>query len=125
MLRNSVSRFLPRVRCPKHSGAGLYRKRLTVATAPHNIQLRPCHQRFLTFFSRVLPSSKLHGCQPRWYWRADSRQNAMRTFVDEVRSGSSYISNNDMRVHFGRGAATKIDWVEINWPSVRALLKLA
>ncbi len=24
-----------------------------------------------------------------------------RTLVDEVRSGSSYISNSDMRVHFG------------------------
>ena len=34
-----------------------------------------------------------------------------RTMVDEVRSGSSYISNNDMRVHFGLGATTKIDWV--------------
>jgi len=40
-----------------------------------------------------------------------------RTLVDEVRSGSSYISNSDMRVHFGLGAATKIDWVEIHWPS--------
>src|SRR5712664_2555808 len=41
----------------------------------------------------------------------------LRTFVDEVRSGSSYISNNDMRVHFGLGAATKIDSVEVRWPS--------
>ncbi|HEY4739349.1 MAG TPA: CRTAC1 family protein [Candidatus Acidoferrales bacterium] len=40
-----------------------------------------------------------------------------RNFVDEVRSGSSYISNNDMRVHFGLGAAAKIDWVQIRWPS--------
>ncbi len=32
-----------------------------------------------------------------------------RVLVDEVRSGSSFISNNDMRVHFGLGAATKID----------------
>jgi hypothetical protein len=40
-----------------------------------------------------------------------------RTLVDEVRSGSSFISNNDMRVHFGLGAATKIDSVEIRWPS--------
>jgi hypothetical protein len=40
-----------------------------------------------------------------------------RTLVDEVRSGASYASNNDMRVHFGLGAATKIDWVEIRWPS--------
>jgi hypothetical protein len=42
-----------------------------------------------------------------------------RTLVDEVRSGSSYDSNNDMRVHFGLGAATKIDWIQIRWPSGR------
>jgi enediyne biosynthesis protein E4 len=40
-----------------------------------------------------------------------------RVFVDEVRSGSSYDSNNDMRIHFGLGAATKIEWVQIRWPS--------
>jgi hypothetical protein len=40
-----------------------------------------------------------------------------RTLVDEVRSGSSYMSNNDMRVHFGLGAATKTDSVEVRWPS--------
>jgi len=40
-----------------------------------------------------------------------------RTFVDEVRSGSSYISNNDMRVHFGLGSAAKIDSVQVRWPS--------
>ena len=40
-----------------------------------------------------------------------------RTWVDEVRSGSSYDSNSDMRVHFGLGQADKIDWVEIRWPS--------
>ena len=40
-----------------------------------------------------------------------------RTWVDEVRSGSSYDSNSDMRVHFGLGSAAKIDWVEIRWPS--------
>ena len=40
-----------------------------------------------------------------------------RTLVDEVRSGSSYISSSDMRVHFGLGKADKIEWVEIRWPS--------
>jgi hypothetical protein len=40
-----------------------------------------------------------------------------RIFVDEVRSGSSYDSNNDMRVHFGLGSLTKIDSVEARWPS--------
>jgi enediyne biosynthesis protein E4 len=40
-----------------------------------------------------------------------------RILVDEVRSGSSYISNSDMRAHFGLGAVAKVDWVEIHWPS--------
>jgi hypothetical protein len=40
-----------------------------------------------------------------------------RIFVDEVRSGSSYISNSDMRVHFGLGAVTKVDSVQVRWPS--------
>jgi enediyne biosynthesis protein E4 len=40
-----------------------------------------------------------------------------RILVEEVRSGSSYISNNDRRVHFGLGGATHIDWLEIRWPS--------
>lgn len=38
-------------------------------------------------------------------------------FVDEVRSGSSYISQNDLRVHFGLGPATTMDSVEVRWPS--------
>jgi len=40
-----------------------------------------------------------------------------RVMVDEVRSGSSYDSNNDMRVHFGLGKMEKVDWVEVRWPS--------
>jgi hypothetical protein len=40
-----------------------------------------------------------------------------RLLVDEVRSGSSYYSQSDMRVHFGLGATTKLDSVEIRWPS--------
>ena len=42
-----------------------------------------------------------------------------RILVDEVRSGSSYVSSNDMRVHFGLGAATKIDSVTVRWPNGR------
>jgi hypothetical protein len=40
-----------------------------------------------------------------------------RILVEEVRSGSSFISNNDMRVHFGLGSASNMDWVEVRWPS--------
>ena len=37
--------------------------------------------------------------------------------IDEVRSGGSYISQNDLRVHFGIGKATTIELLEIRWPS--------
>ena len=37
--------------------------------------------------------------------------------IDEVRSGGSYISQNDLRIHFGLGKADKVDALEIRWPS--------
>jgi hypothetical protein len=39
------------------------------------------------------------------------------TQTDEVMSGSSYYSQNDLRLHFGLGAATTVDLVEVAWPS--------
>ena len=36
--------------------------------------------------------------------------------MDEVRSGGSYISQSDLRIHFGLGAAADAD-LEIRWPS--------
>lgn len=41
----------------------------------------------------------------------------LRQQVDEVRSGSSYISNSDVRVHFGLGATKVIQYIEVRWPS--------
>ena len=37
--------------------------------------------------------------------------------VDEVRSGGSYLSQNDLRIHFGLGSHDRLDRVEILWPS--------
>jgi hypothetical protein len=37
--------------------------------------------------------------------------------MDELRSGGSYFSQNDMRMHFGLEQATKVDMVEIRWLS--------
>jgi hypothetical protein len=37
--------------------------------------------------------------------------------MDEVRSGGSYLSQSDLRLHFGLGAAAKIDSVEVQWPN--------
>ena len=42
------------------------------------------------------------------------------TQTDEVHSGGSYLSQNDLRIHFGLANATKIDKVEIHWPSGRS-----
>jgi len=44
-------------------------------------------------------------------------ENKPHSQIDEVRSGGSYFSQNDLRVHFGIGKAAKIDLLEIRWPS--------
>jgi hypothetical protein len=36
---------------------------------------------------------------------------------NEVRAGGSYLSQNDLRLHFGLGAADKIETMEVTWPS--------
>ena len=39
------------------------------------------------------------------------------TQVGEVYSGGSYLSQSDLRVHFGLEKRTKIDLIEVHWPS--------
>ena len=39
------------------------------------------------------------------------------TQIREVRSGSSYLSQNDMRLYFGLGKHRRINQIEIQWPS--------
>jgi enediyne biosynthesis protein E4 len=48
------------------------------------------------------------------------------TQTDEIHSGGSYLSQNDLRVPFRLGKTTKIDSLEIHWPSgqVEALKNL-
>jgi hypothetical protein len=36
--------------------------------------------------------------------------------VSEIRSGGSYLSHNDMRVHFGLGRRTNVPPVKVRWP---------
>ena len=39
-----------------------------------------------------------------------------RKLVQEVRSGSSFLSQSDLRLHFGLASAEKVDRIEIDWP---------
>ena len=39
-----------------------------------------------------------------------------RRQIREVLSGSSYLSQSDLRQHFGLGAVGKVDQVEVRWP---------
>ena len=40
-----------------------------------------------------------------------------RRQMDEIRSGGGYLSQNDLRVHFGLGSAVKADVIQVRWPS--------
>src|SRR6185503_19939884 len=42
------------------------------------------------------------------------------TQLREVKAGSSYLTQHDLRAHFGLGAARQIDRLEIRWPSGKA-----
>jgi hypothetical protein len=44
-------------------------------------------------------------------------RGAGRAWVDEVRSGSSYNSSSDLRLHFGLGTEDKVASVEVRWPN--------
>lgn len=39
--------------------------------------------------------------------------------VDEVHSGTSVMSQNDLRLHFGLGSAEVVDLIEVKWPTTQ------
>ena len=49
--------------------------------------------------------------------RPEPRSEKPLVQIDEVRSGGSYYSQNDLRLHFGLEQAKSVDLVEIRWPS--------
>jgi hypothetical protein len=40
-----------------------------------------------------------------------------RTQTRDVKAGSSYLSQHDLRAHIGLGTATRVDRLEVRWPS--------
>jgi hypothetical protein len=41
--------------------------------------------------------------------------------MDEVRSGTSVMSQSDLRLHFGVGKAAVIDLIEVKWPTTQKI----
>jgi hypothetical protein len=41
--------------------------------------------------------------------------------MDEVHSGSSVMSQSDLRLHFGLGQAESVDVVEVKWPTTQKI----
>ena len=41
--------------------------------------------------------------------------------IDEVRSGSSVMSQSDLRLHFGLGKAQTVDVIEVKWPTTQKI----
>jgi hypothetical protein len=39
--------------------------------------------------------------------------------IDEVRSGSSVMSQSDLRLHFGLGKSQVVDLIEVKWPTTQ------
>jgi hypothetical protein len=56
--------------------------------------------------------SNRSGIGTRLVMTADGRRQ-----IREVQSGASYLGQNDLRAHFGLGAASRADRLEIRWPS--------
>jgi hypothetical protein len=40
-----------------------------------------------------------------------------RTQMREVKSGSSYLGQNDLRAHFGLGGITRVEKIDVRWPA--------
>jgi hypothetical protein len=43
--------------------------------------------------------------------------------MDEVHSGTSVMSQSDLRLHFGLGKAETVDLVEVKWPTTQKIEK--
>ena len=43
------------------------------------------------------------------------------TQMDEVQSGTSVMSQNDLRLHFGLGMAKTVDTIEVKWPTTQKI----
>jgi hypothetical protein len=45
--------------------------------------------------------------------------------MDEVSSGASVMSQNDLRLHFGLGKIDLVDTIEVKWPTTQKIERFA
>ena len=50
---------------------------------------------------------------------SESWPGLLRCEATDIKTGSSYLSQNDLRAHVGVGTATSVDRLEVYWPSGR------
>jgi hypothetical protein len=43
--------------------------------------------------------------------------------IDEVHAGTSVMSQSDLRLHFGLGPASRVDLIEVKWPTTQKVEK--
>jgi hypothetical protein len=45
--------------------------------------------------------------------------------MDEVNSGTSVMSQSDLRLHFGLGKSEVVDMIEVKWPTTQKVERFA
>jgi hypothetical protein len=45
--------------------------------------------------------------------------------MDEVHSGTSVMSQSDLRLHFGLGKSETVDLIEVKWPTTQKVEKFS
>jgi hypothetical protein len=83
-----------------------------VNDVPQLLRCDPAQKNNWIMVKTVGTKSNRSGIGARIYCKVSGEHPQM----DEVRSGGSYFSQSDLRVHFGLGKAAKAD-IEVHWPS--------
>src|SRR5215467_14552404 len=86
----------------------------TVNAAPELLKCDPNNQNNWITIKTVGAKSNRNGIGSRIKCTTDDGSQ-----IDEVRSGGSYYSQSDLRVHFGLGKHDKVNRLEIRWPGGR------
>jgi hypothetical protein len=90
-----------------------------INTLPQLLRCDSTLQRSWIKIKLVGTKSNRSGIGSKLVLTATTRPDASKPLVqtDELRSGGSYFSQNDLRMHFGLDQAKKVDSLEIHWLS--------